>query len=385
MATPDLTSDAFWQDRGIYVALPPDLQAPPEGLIETVQSLLQEGGCLFRTSGTTGDPKWVALEKRALIHSARVVNAHYGITSEDRWLRALPDHHVGGFSIHARCWLSKSKSLFLPEKWNVESFAKCIKCNDLTITSIVPAQLHDLIMHRCAPPPSLRLLLVGGGRIDVALFRAAVALRWPVCATYGMTETASQVASQPLEHDRYNDPETLEVLPHWDVRVNENETLIVRGPALAKGYVIITPSGPVWEPIDPEFGLETRDRVQLTRNGTRSFLRFLGREQSFLKILGELVHLDTLEQRFRDLCPPSFPASALLALPDPRRERVLVLALECAQPPPDLERLITAFQQASAPFERLSHHLCLPAFPRTDIGKLARAELERQARAALGL
>lgn len=377
MATPDLTSDAFWRDRGVHVALPPDLTAPPTGLIELAQPHLPEGGCLFRTSGTTGEPKWVALEKRALLHSARVVNAHYNLTQSDTWLCALPLHHIGGFSIFARAWLSKSKVLFSLEKWNVENFVEQLNRNDIGVTSIVPTQLHDLVEAVAHAPPSLRVVVVGGGRIDPTLLREARRLGWPVCATYGMTETASQVASQALDHDLETNPEALEVLPHWEARTDETGTLLLRGPALAKGYIIVTQGELVWQPIDPELGLLTRDRVELHHDGTRSFLRFLGRNHSFLKILGELVPLEALEQRFRGLCPAGFPTVALLALPDPRREHRLVLVLESATPPMGLPALLDRFHQLSAPFERLSQTLCLPAFPRTDLGKVAQAKLQQ--------
>ena len=378
MATTDLITDAFWRDRGVHVALPPDLTEPPAGLIELAQPHLPEGGCLFRTSGTTGEPKWVTLEKRALLHSARVVNAHFNLSSNDTWLCALPLHHIAGFSIFARAWLSKSKVIFSREKWSCESFIHLLKSNDSTITSIVPTQLHDLVEQAWSPPSCLRWVLVGGGRIDPTLFRRALDLGWPVCATYGMTETASQVATHALDHDRLTDPETLEVLPHWEARLDAEGTLVVRGPALAKGYVIVTSSGPVWQPIDPEHGFITRDRVDLFRDGTRSFLRFRGRQHSFLKILGELVHLEALEERFRRHCPPDFPASALLALPDPRREHRLLLVLEADAPPAELSALLDLFHQSCAPFERFSETLCLPSFPRTELGKLARQKLEQQ-------
>lgn len=361
------------------------MSAPPAGLVETARPHLPEGGCLFRTSGTTGEPKWAALEKRAFMHSARVVNAHYGLTKEDRWLRALPDCHVGGFSIYARCWLSASNLSILRGKWDSKNFVAQLKDNAVTVTSIVPTQLHDLVSERLRSPACLRVLMVGGGRIDPHLMRSALDLGWPVCATYGMTETASQVASQALDHDRRNDPETLEVLPHWNVSVDDQATLTVRGPSLAKGYVLVTTAGFSWQSIDAEQGLPTRDRVQLSQHGTRTFLRFLGREQSCLKILGELVHLDSLEQRIRHLCPAGFPPIALLALPDARREHVLVLAVESAVPPHGLERVLSVHHQTSHPCERISHQLCLAEFPRTTIGKINLAKLKAQVAARRGV
>ncbi len=377
METPDLTSDAFWLGGGIHVALPPGLDRVPPGLVETAAPHLLEGGCLFRTSGTTAEPKWVALEKRAFLHSARVVNAHYDLTEKDRWLITLPEHHVGGFSIYSRAWLSASEIYFLREKWNLENFILSLRNHFITVTSIVPTQLHDIVTAKLPAPDSLRLVIVGGGKIEPDLMRQALALGWNVCATYGMTETASQVASQPLEHNRHDEPETLEVLPHWDAQVNENDTLILRGPALAKGYIIVTQKGAHWEPIHAETGFVTRDRVRLWRHGTRTFLRFIGREHSFVKVLGGLIHLDTLEQRLRNDFPPNFSEVAVLALPDPRREHRLVLVIESATLPPGLDQVLQTFHQTCAPYERIQDCIPLPSFPRSDLGKLSRETLQR--------
>jgi O-succinylbenzoic acid--CoA ligase len=338
---------------------------------------LPEGGCLFLTSGTTGTPKWVALEKRALLHSARVVNAHYDITQTDHWLLSLPIHHVGGFSILARAYLSGSQVTCSQSKWNPETFFESLSLSNSTVTSIVPTQLHDLVSTNAYPPSHLRLVLVGGGRIQTDLFKKALALGWPLCATYGMTETASQIASQPLEHDRLNDPETLEVLPHWHTQINSNNSLIIQGPSLAKGYITVTDSQSTWEPIDPTIGLQTSDQVRLRIDGTRTFLQFLSRNDNVIKILGELVSIESLEQRLSLLLPPSFPPFAIVPKPDPRRENRLLLVIESpdAAPPPILTSLLPDFHTQIAPFEHIDEIKTFPRFPRTELGKLSRSRL----------
>src|SRR2546423_1505125 len=62
------------------------------------------------TSGSTaqvsGQLKWIALSREAVLASARAVNAHLGSDSRDRWLHVLPEFHVGGLGIDARAHLS---------------------------------------------------------------------------------------------------------------------------------------------------------------------------------------------------------------------------------------------------------------------------------------
>jgi O-succinylbenzoic acid--CoA ligase len=338
---------------------------------------LPEGGCLFLTSGTTSTPKWVALEKRALLHSARVVNAHYDITQNDHWFLALPIHHVGGFSILARAYLSGSQVTCSQAKWNPKAFLESLLESDSTVTSIVPTQLYDLVSTNAQPPSHLRLTLVGGGRIQTDLFKKALALGWPICATYGMTEAASQIASQPLDHDRLDDPDTLEVLPHWHTHTDPNNSLIIQGPSLAKGYVTVTESQSTWEPINPSTGLQTSDQVRLRIDGTRTFLQFLSRHDNVIKILGELVSIESLEQRLSQLLPPSFPPFAIVPKPDARRENRLLLVIESPDSafPSILTSILADFHTQIAPFEHIDEIKTLPRFSRTELGKLSRSRL----------
>lgn len=374
---PDYLTATFWESREIHIALPPHHPSPPSHLLEVTKPQLPEGGCLFLTSGTTGAPKWVALEKRALLHSARVVNAHYDITQADHWLLSLPIHHVGGFSILARAYLSGSQVTCSQSKWNPETFCESLSESNSSVTSIVPTQLHDLVSTNAQPPSNLRLVLVGGGRVQTDLFKKALALGWPVCATYGMTEAASQVASQPLDHNRLIDPDTLEVLPHWHTQTTSNNSLIIQGPSLAKGYVTVTDSKSVWESINPATGLQTSDHVRLRIDGTRTFLQFLSRNDNVIKILGELVSIESLEQRLSQLLPLPFPPFAIVPKPDPRRENSLLLVIESPdpEPPPSLAPILADFHTKSAPFERIDEIKTLPRFPRTELGKLSRSRL----------
>ena len=60
---------------------------------------------LIGTSGTTGTPKLVALEGRAMAASALGSALRLGSAPDDCWFVALPAFHVGGLAIHVRAVL----------------------------------------------------------------------------------------------------------------------------------------------------------------------------------------------------------------------------------------------------------------------------------------
>jgi O-succinylbenzoic acid--CoA ligase len=383
----ELCGDAFWRGAGVHVAVPPGCEENLEELRAVVAGKLPEGGCLFRTSGTEGRPKWVGLEKRAFLHSARVVNAHYGLGERDRWLVVLPLHHVGGFSICARAWLAGSEVFRDGERWCPQRFVLVVRELGITAVSLVPTQVYDLVAAGLSCPLGMRLCLVGGAGLKSDLAEAARGLGWPLRRTFGMTETASQVASDPHECHEDARVDGLEILPHWEARVNEEGCLMLRGPALARGYVEGSDDGKwVWREIDQEVGLLTRDHVELWQCGTRSYLRPVGRAGGMLKILGELVSLEGVTERLRAVAPPGVQrflagrADGFCVVPmeDERRGHVLCLVVEegCAEA--DVEAWLAAFHEVSAGFEMISHWDVVDQLPRTELGKLKLGELQER-------
>lgn len=326
-----------------------------------------KGHILVKTSGTEGQAKWVALSKAAFLLSAEAVNAHLESTAQDRWLIALPMHHVGGFSIYARVYASGASVHHYEGKWEAARFTALCRNERITLTSLVPTQVFDLVQQRLRAPESLRAIVVGGGGLSQEIGQQARALSWPVLQSYGMTETASQVATEPLLHSETGfDPEELEVLSLWTLQTDGDGVLSISGPALASGYVI----DQAWHPIEQP--MRTRDRVSLRTEGTRQFLCFLGRESQVLKIVGELVSLPALQAKLDALALKHGIASRCVIVPleDTRRGHTLVLAHEGGAEP-----LLADFNAQVQPFERLERSVRVAQIPLTDLSKVRLADL----------
>ena len=228
MGTSDLTTSGFWGSDQCHVMVNPrDARALEDAktLLPWVQSEESLAGhILFSTSGSTGGSKWVAISRSALLASARAVNTHLGASGNDRWLRALPDFHVGGMGIFARCYEAGCACVSLEGKWSPAGYHSLACDEGITLSSLVPTQLVDLVSADLPSPPTLRAVLIGGGRLDDAIYQKAIALGWPVMETYGMTEASSQVATTTLNTRQ------LEILPCWQAdQISEGE-LKLKGP-----------------------------------------------------------------------------------------------------------------------------------------------------------
>jgi O-succinylbenzoic acid--CoA ligase len=358
----------FWISDANHIAVNPYRPEDALGLEEFAIEQGMSGMCFFQTSGSEGHPKWVALSKGAFLISAQAVNAHFEVTPADHWLIALPLHHVGGFAILARAYVSGSNVVQDASRWEPHAFLEMCSRHDITIVSLVPTQMHDVVRNRLHAPNNLRAAIIGGAGMSPELAEAARALGWPVFQSYGMTEAASQIATQAYPSvGSMSEERALVVLPHWQVRADSAGRLLLRGAALAKGYALSAAEGTwSWQPVGEE--LVTRDLVSLSTCVSRQHLRFMGRESGVVKILGELIHLAPLQARLDSLAmadglvlPP-----IIMAMPDLRREIRLILVAESAAG----AGLLELFNAVTEPLCQLSEVVHLPHIPRSPLGKV---------------
>ncbi|HWB02629.1 MAG TPA: AMP-binding protein [Verrucomicrobiales bacterium] len=359
--TPWLSPD-FWMDNAPLLLTNPraPLSDPPHSL---------PGGCLlFATSGSTGAPALVCLTRRNLFASAEAVNNWLCATPDDIWLRTLPPFHVGGMSIHARAFLTKSRVVCDDEKWNPERFVSLITRERVTLTSLVPAQVHDLVSGRIASPPSLRAIIVGGGALAPPLLERARALGWPLLPSYGLTEASSQVAT--ARPDDTSLPPRLELLPCWEARTDADGRLQLRGAPLCQGKLLRDPDGWTFHPaLDAGGWFTTNDRAQVSGR----VLTILGRCDRVIKVLGELVDLDAVESTLAAAgLPPG--RGIVIALPDPRAGLRPWLVTDLSET--EAAPILTAASAALPPFAAPAGTRHLPSLPRSSLGKILRAETE---------
>ena len=318
------------------------------------------------TSGSSGAPKWAALSKQALLTSAKAVNQHLSITSNDRWLNPLPTFHVGGLGIIVRASLSKSRLFTYHDHWHPATFQNALISTEATLTSLVPTQVYDLVAAKLTAPKTLRGCIVGGGALTPSLQTSAKELGWPLLPSYGLTECCSQVATA-LEGNS-----NLKILPHVQCRIGKNCRLSVKSDSLLTLYAVETEAG--IEFLDPKVDgwFETEDKAEIVDD----FLHIHGRESHFIKIGGESVNLSRLRALLEEQCLKLKGKinAALIAVPDERLGHVIHLTLDQES---ESAELIHAFNSIIMPYERIRHTHVVTNIPLTGIGKIDYNELQR--------
>jgi o-succinylbenzoate---CoA ligase len=383
-----------WETRDTVVLANPEwVQRQAGGLADITRRLPKlEAHVWVATSGTSHDTPgrltWIALSKDAFLASARAVNAHLSATSSDAWAHALPVFHVGGLGILARAWLSGSHVVpTVSYRWSAADFHAVVTQAGATLAALVPSQVFDLVAAGLHAPPSLRAIVVGGGRLEPTLWAAARSLGWPCLPSYGLTETCSQVATAPLSSLPSSEyPVELPVLSHAEIRADQEGRLSIRAASLLTCSAEF--DGDDIHVSDPKHDgwLETDDTGRVSRTG----VEVLGRISEFVKVLGETVSLRRVEHQLwcwaereglRDI--RGFDLG-VVGRPHARRGVELVAALVEGQIGSQARRdALTASLDAYCrdillPFERIQRVAWVDAIPKTPLGKVQRALLARQ-------
>ncbi|WP_227131035.1 class I adenylate-forming enzyme family protein [Halorubellus salinus] len=298
------------------------------------------------TSGSTGDPKAVRVTVGNLLSSATASAFRLGVTREDRWLSPLPTYHMGGLAPVVRCALYGS-TVVLQRGFDAEATASALAERDATGVSLVPTALARLLDADWMPPESLRFVLLGGAAADPALLARCERADVPVYPTYGMTETASQIATATPEQ-AFADPDTVgQPLVNTTVAVvdaddepvppGEVGELVVSGPTVTPGYL----DAPARDE-DATAGADAPGSDVAGRFGERGFhtgdrgyrdadgkVYVTGRVDDMLVTGGENVQPAVVEDALRAL--DAVADAAVVGLPDPEwGERVAALVVRDA-------------------------------------------------------
>lgn len=333
-----------------------------------------EAHVVVPTSGTDGSPKGVMLSGANLAFNAAASLQRTPLVPGDRWLLCLPLTHIGGLSIVYRC-LQAGAAVLVHEGFDAEAVCRDLAARRVSHLSLVPVLMARLLDH-CPypPPPSLRAVLIGGGPLSAALARRAVLAGWPIRPTYGMSETASQVATcHPVTPD-WAPGDAGPPLPGISVDFVGIEAgapmgggiIRVEGPSVMLGYANAAAI--------PGVGLDRQGFVtgDVGYRDHRGHLRVLGRRDDVLVIGGETVHPEQVEERLGE-CPGVSEVAVVGRLDSLWGHTVAVLYAGNAT----ADELARWSRRHLPRAWRPRHFERVPGLPRNALGKLDRAALRR--------
>lgn len=313
---------------------------------------------ILLSSGTTNQYKAYTFTFNSLMQSAESVHKKLHLNQTDRWGLSLPPYHIGGLSIYVRSLLTQHEPAIL-HPWNPETFRAQILNERVTVLSLVPTQIFDLIKLKIQAPSSLKIVLVGGDFLGEELETRAKKLGWPIIRTFGMTEVGSSLAIG-------GDPKTgLSILSHHKVKVDTVDRLWVKSSSLFNLQLTKETEWKMFKAnslldVDGFYPLE--DRASLTSHGIIP----LGRLDGSFKSSGHLINFSSLKNtldRFM-LENQCWGKMDLFMLNDARKGKVLCLLHE-----EDISsEQIKGFEKLVTPI-RIDKKKSVPKIFKTELGK----------------
>lgn len=280
-------------------------------LANALKSTTTDAQLLLATSGTTGAPKIVCLSASSLLFSAMSFNKALKCDESDKWLCALPLHHIAGLSILTRSMLTRT-TVVLHDRFDTKKVTSAID-DGVTLVSMVPTMLQKIFDHsNWAAPDHLKAVLLGGAMVPGTLLEEAKSRHIPIVRSYGMTETASGIALDGMP------------FPGVELKVDSDRLLHIKSPSLMQGYLNGT---------NTEQWFKTKDLAHL-ENGK---VTILGRADDMLISGGENISPSDVECCFLDL--EMVKAVQAVGIPDETWGQLVGLIVKTDHPEKALEHI----------------------------------------------
>lgn len=229
---------------------------------------------VFFTSGTSGEAKGVRLSWGNHEASAAASALSQPVEPEDSWLTVMPLFHVGGFAITYRMFRAGGTVVLEP---GFDGGRVAAVLPTVSYASFVATMVRSLIGGGPIDGPS-KAALIGGGPVPAGLQWAARDAGIPAVPTYGMTETASQIATASSGDEPGSGAPLLDGVIVGAGVPGDPAPITVDGPMVSPGY---------WGEPDRDGPFETGDVGFLDERGR---IHVLGRWDDVIITGGENVH-----------------------------------------------------------------------------------------------
>ena len=329
---------------------------------------------MIPTGGSSGKIRFAIHTWETLMASVQGFRKYFQLTQVNSFC-VLPLYHVSGLMQFMRSFTSGGKLVIQPfkaleagEKYNIEPSEFFI--------SLVPTQLQRLLQNPelAAWVSHFQTVLLGGAPAWQELLEQARHQNIRLAPTYGMTETASQIATLKPEEFLKGNNSSGQILPHVKVTIrspnneildiNKTGIITIQANSLALGYY------PETFPNNHKFQVD--DIGFIDKQGD---INIIGRNSNKIITGGENVFPSELEAAIRatglvaDIC--------IIGLPDSHWGEIVTAIYIPSNPEISTNTLQTAIENKLSKFKRPKQWIPVKTLPRNSQGKINLEELEK--------
>ncbi|MBD2106359.1 AMP-binding protein [Nodosilinea sp. FACHB-13] len=353
----------------------------------------QPGQILIPTGGSSGQIKFAVHSWKTLNVSIKGFQAHFGVGVVHTYC-VLPLFHVSGLMQALRV-LTSGGELALQSYSQLKSGERLL-LKPGGFISLVPTQLQELLALGSEFIPwlrSFRAVLLGGAPAGRSLLDQAQAAQIPVALTYGMTETAAQVATLLPEEFLAGHRSSGRPLPHVNLTIFNDQgqpqrsgqagRVIIQAKSLALGYRdgFSKPGSSVVGSAHPTGGVPfVTDDIGYVDN--EGYLYIVGRSSTKIITGGENVFPEDIEAVL--LATGWVSDACVVGLPCDRWGQRLcaLVVMDSLKLLPDLREQLRSLLAA---YKLPKQWILVSDLPKTAQGKLSRPQAQALAQKILGM
>ena len=283
------------------------------------------------TSGTTGSPKKINIDKQAMVNSALATAEFFDLKAGNRVLNCLSTNFIAGKMMLIRSIVLGFEMDFVTPTSNP------LKDNrhHYDFVAMVPMQVQNSISELS----KVKKLIIGGAKISETLRNQLLEVPTQIFETYGMTETITHIAVKKIREKAFS------VLPNVTVTKDERGCLVIVAPRISDTKIV------------------TNDVVELLSE--TQFL-LLGRIDNIINSGGVKLFPEQIEAKLSDKIQQRF---FVIGIPDEKLgEQVGIV----------IEGKLVVFDDSVfdylEPYEKPKTIRFVPKFKETDSGKVKRKE-----------
>lgn len=189
-----------------------------------------------KTSGSTGLPKVITLNRQTIINSAEMTIEFLNLKSTDSGLLCLPADKIGGFMMIARAAVAGMKLHCV--KPSLLPLSEVARNTEISFAAFTPLQFWEQLQNSQTEPflHDIKTIILGGAEIGKDLRVRIKKFKNAVYQTFGMTETISHIALRKLSGNSEN--EYYQTLPGITISSNEENRLVIDAPLLGISNMI---------------------------------------------------------------------------------------------------------------------------------------------------
>lgn len=296
----------------------------------------------IQTSGSTGVPKRIKVQKSAMVASALKTIAFFNLQKNDKVLLCLSTQYIAGKMMVVRALVGGLDLIPVAVVSNpLQELDEVVE-----FAAMVPSQVHAILEENSVDLNRIKKLIVGGGAVSQSLKRQLKSVDVEAWETYGMTETVSHIALRRIEDGE--DERPFRCLEGVKIDQDDRGCLVISAPEICDEKLV------------------TNDLVHLQRSN--QFV-LLGRWDNVINTGGVKVFPELIEQKLSAHLNVSF---VVVGLPDPFWGQKVVLVIESDQ---EIELTDVHFLGLLDKFERPKDVCFIASFPRTSTGKVRRHQV----------